>query len=141
MLARIFVTALVALVAVAAAGCGGGAKHADSAKAPTVIPSTADCPINATQRKAIAHIKSDIRRLHRLEASMHKFRNVGTTAQENLTNTVLLEIGGDKLPINSRSRLLDLAKAAVGLCGDCFQAFEAEEPEVQTKMGKDPCSS
>ena len=124
------------MLAAAAAGCGAS-KHA-------VTPSTTSspgrpCVLSASQRRAVAHAKADIRRLHRLEAPLHTFHERGTPAQESLTNTFLLEVGSAKLPVNVRSRLFDLAKGAVGLCGDCFQAIEAEEPVMSTRLGANRC--
>ena len=31
--------------------------------------------------------------------------------------------------------------AATGLCHDCFEALEAMEPALQTRMGESPCKA
>src|SRR5205085_12662250 len=38
-----------------------------------------------------------------------------------------------------RLELLLKAKSAVGLCRDCFDALEAMEPAIQTRLGESPC--
>lgn len=78
----------------------------------------------------------DIRQMHRLELrTMKKWSQKGTPAMENATGKVLDAIEIVPLPVNTKGRLLRLAKAASGLCGLCFQAFEAEEPAVATRVG------
>ncbi len=56
---------------------------------------------------------------------------------ELLLNRFLLSIG--VLPVDERGLLIRKAKSAVGLCRDCFDALEALEPSVQTRLGESPC--
>jgi hypothetical protein len=78
----------------------------------------------------------DIRQLHRLELrTMTKWSENGTPAMEHASDKVLAAIESVALPVNTKARLLRLAKAASGLCGFCFQAFEAEEPVFSTRVG------
>jgi hypothetical protein len=78
----------------------------------------------------------DIRQMHRLELrTMTKWSERGTTAMEYTSGKALDAIEIVSLPVNTKGRLLRLAKAASGLCGLCFQAFEAEEPAVTTRVG------
>lgn len=74
--------------------------------------------------------------MHRLELhTMTKWRENGTPAMEAAAGKTLDAIAVVALPVNTKGRLLRLGKAASGLCGSCFQEFEAEEPAVTTRMG------
>jgi hypothetical protein len=42
--------------------------------------------------------------------------------------------------VDERGLLIDKAKSAVGLCSDCFDALEAIEPAVVTRLGGSPCA-
>ena len=79
----------------------------------------------------------DIRRLRQIQKPLHTFSQHGIPAQESMTTEFLLDSAN--LPVNFRARLLHVAKAAVGLCGLCFQALEAEEPVLAGKLGRNPC--
>jgi hypothetical protein len=134
---------LVTLVlAVAAAGCGGsGRKHAATTTTTTTRQSDGPCRLSKAQRREVALALSDIRRLRKIEEPLHKFSDQGTPAQERVTGEFLVDIGRVKLPIDTRAHLMHLAKAAVGLCGLCFQGIEAEEPVLATKInGEQRCS-
>jgi hypothetical protein len=76
--------------------------------------------------------------MHRLEQPLRKWQPTGPKALELAVNRFLLDVG--PLPVNVKGRLMSLGKSAVGLCGDCFDAIEAEEPAVQTRTGNSPCS-
>jgi hypothetical protein len=56
---------------------------------------------------------------------------------ELMLNRFLLSIG--VLPVDDRALLIRKAKSAVGLCRDCFDALEAEEPAIETRLGGSPC--
>jgi hypothetical protein len=57
---------------------------------------------------------------------MRKWRQHGPAAMEQTLNSFLLNVG--VLPVYWRGLLIDKAKSAVGLCGDCFQGLEALQP-------------
>lgn len=95
------------------------------------------CKLTPADHRAIRKSLSDIRRLKEIEKPLHTFTQRGTPAQQEVTDKFLLDSGN--LPIDTRAHLLHLAKAAVGLCGLCFGALEAEEPVVSVRVGKDPC--
>ncbi len=76
--------------------------------------------------------------MHTLEAPLTKWRPTGPTALELAVSRFLLDVG--PLPVNAKERLMNKAKSAVGLCGDCFNALEALEPTVQTRIGGSPCA-
>lgn len=76
-------------------------------------------------------------RMHRLEAPLKTVHATGPRDLELLVNRFLLSIG--VLPVDERGLLLRKAKAATGLCHDCFEALEAMEPALQTKLGESPC--
>ncbi len=76
-------------------------------------------------------------RLHRLEAPLKTVHRHGPRALELELNRFLLSIG--VLPVDQRALLIRKAKSAVGLCEDCFDALEAIEPAVQTRLGGSPC--
>jgi hypothetical protein len=129
--------ATAAVLAVPAAGCGSSARHA--APATTTTRSFLPCRLNAAQRRTVALSLRDIRRLRRIQAPLHKFSDQGTPAQEAMTGKFLMDVGSVKLPVDTRAHLLHLAKAAVGLCGLCFQGIEAEEPVLATRLGQKRC--
>jgi hypothetical protein len=127
--------ALTGLAAVAlAAGCGGG--HRATTKA---TGNAQPCPLTAAQRRDIAAAKREIVRMHKLEAPLKKVRATGPRALELAVNRFLLDVG--PLPVNVKGRLMDKGKSAVGLCRDCFDAIEALEPAVQTRIGGSPCAA
>jgi hypothetical protein len=138
---RVFPSALlVAVLAVVAAGCGGGrhaAAPATTASTTAAAPPPKVCKHTPAQHRAVAKSLRDIRRLRQIEKPLHTFTQRGTPAQEEVTDTFLLDSGN--LPVNTRAHLLHLAKAAVGLCGLCFNALEAAEPVVSGRLGRDPC--
>jgi hypothetical protein len=123
---------LVVVLCAIAAGCGSS-PHA------ATITAAKGCVLSAKQWRAVAAAQRDIRRLRRLEAPLTTYSQQGTPALEDGTNQVLLDIGRGNLPINTRARLLRLAKGAVGLCGLCFGALEAEEPALASRLGKAEC--
>jgi len=75
--------------------------------------------------------------MHRLDSPLKTVHAHGPMKLELLLNRFLLSIG--VLPVDDRALLIRKAKSAVGLCRDCFDALEAEEPAVQTKLGESPC--
>ncbi len=89
------------------------------------------------QRRVIAGAKRMIVRMHKLEAPLKTVHEQGPLKLELLLNKFLLSIG--VLPVDERALLIRKAKSAVGLCRDCFDALEAEEPAVQTRLGGSPC--
>ena len=125
---------ILVTVALAVAACGAGKEHAKP-KA-TALPA---CKLTKAQRHAIALSEADIRRLRKIQEPLTKFSDQGTPAQERVTGKFLMDMGGARLPINERARLLRLAKSAVGLCGQCFQGLEAEEPVISGRLGQARC--
>jgi hypothetical protein len=77
--------------------------------------------------------------MHRLEQPLKTVHDTGPPKLENLLNRFLLSIG--VLPVDDRAFLIRKAKSAVGLCRDCFDALEAEEPATQTRFGESPCKA
>jgi hypothetical protein len=125
----------VAALATAAAGCGGG--HKASAPQRTSTQQHA-CPLSRQQLRDIAAAKREIILMHKLEKPLKTVHEVGPPKLENAVNRFLLDVG--PLPVNVKGNLMDLGKAAVGLCHDCFNAIEAEEPVIQTRLGGNRCS-
>ena len=123
---------LAIVVTLILAGCGGGHRQA----AQHCIPS-------AKQRRAVARASSDIRRLQRIEGPLRRYSDRGTPAQEAVTGKFLLDVTTTQLPVDVEARLLHRAKAAVGLCGLCFQGIEAQEPVAVGQIGqyarREPC--
>jgi hypothetical protein len=103
-------------------------------------PAPKACHLSAAQRDGIARARADIRRLRRIEAPLHTFSERGTPAQEQVTGQFLTDLTRVKLPIDTRATLIHKAKAAVGLCGLCFQGLEAEEPVISSRLGEARCS-
>ena len=79
-----------------------------------------------------------IAHMHRLEAPLKTVHEVGPRALELELNRFLLTVG--TLPPNERALLIRKAKSATALCQDCFDALEALEPAVATRLGGSSCS-
>jgi hypothetical protein len=75
--------------------------------------------------------------MHRLELPLKTVHAVGPPALEHELNRFLLSIG--VLPPDDRALLIRKAKSATALCQDCFDALEAIEPAVATRMGGSAC--
>jgi hypothetical protein len=80
-----------------------------------------------------------IAEMHRLEQPLKTVHEHGPMKLELLLNRFLLSIG--VLPVDDRAFLIRKAKSAVGLCRDCFDALEAMEPALQTRVGESPCKA
>jgi hypothetical protein len=91
------------------------------------------------QRRVITRAKRMIVQMHRLDEPLKTVHEHGPMKLELLLNRFLLSIG--VLPVDDRALLIRKAKSAVGLCRDCFDALEAQEPAVQTKLGESPCKA
>lgn len=118
-----------------AAGCGGS-RHA---AAPTTTSAPRGCPLSAAQHRDVAKAKREIVRMHRLEQPLKTVHATGPPPLENAVNRFLLDVG--PLPPDIKGQLMDLGKAASALCQDCFDAIEADEPAVQTRLGGPPCAA
>lgn len=70
---------------------------------------------------------------------MHTFSQHGAPTQNVVTGKFMLDVGSAKLPLNVRSRLIHLAKAAVSLCGDCSVGLEGDEPFLGTHQVEKRC--
>jgi hypothetical protein len=120
-----------------AAGCGGGSQSRTTTRAAAAGPPK--CTLSAKQRRVITRAKRMIVRMHRLEQPLETVHEHGPMKLELLLNRFLLSIG--VLPVDDRALLIRKAKSAVGLCRDCFDALEAMEPAVQTRLGESPCKA
>jgi hypothetical protein len=121
---------LVAVLALAAAGCGNGGSHS---AATATQGRTAACKLSSAQRRGIARAQADIRRLRRIEAPVHTFSQRGAPNENLVTGKLLLDLGSAHLPLNVYARLLHEAKGAVRLCGDCSTGLEGAEPVLGTR--------
>jgi hypothetical protein len=68
-----------------------------------------------------------------------KWKPTGPMPLELAVNRFDLDAG--PLPADPKGHLMPMAKAAVGLCGDCFNAIEALEPALQTRFGGSRCAA
>jgi hypothetical protein len=127
------ITALTLAAVLLAAGCGGGHAAAPATSAPRA------CPLSTAQRRDVAKAKREIVRMHRLEQPLKTVHPTGPPPLENAVNRFLLDVG--PLPPDIKGQLMDKGKAASALCQDCFDAIEANEPAVQTRLGRSPCAS
>jgi len=133
---RLAAAALATVVLAAlAAGCGGGGSR--GAPQQTVSRRHA-CLLSRKQLRDIAAAKREIVLMHKLEQPLKTVHAFGPPKLENAVNRFLLDVG--PLPVDVKGHLMDLGKSAVGLCHDCFNAIEAEEPTVQTRLGRPPCA-
>jgi hypothetical protein len=128
------IAVLAAVLAIAAAGCGGGSHPRTTTRAATGAPK---CTLSAKQRRVIRRAKRMIIQMHHLEAPLKTVHAVGPKALEEELNRFELSIG--VLPPDERALLIRKAKSATALCQDCFDALESIEPAVATRMGGRPC--
>ena len=126
---------LAAVLAVAAAGCGGGSQPRVRTRASAAGPPK--CTLSAKQHRVIRRANRMIVRMHRIDETLKTSHEHGPMKLELLLNRFLLSIG--VLPVDDRALLIRRAKSAVGLCRDCFDALEALEPAIQTRLGGHPC--
>jgi hypothetical protein len=132
--------AAFALAAVlAAAGCGGSRQAAPPTTVATTTPAPRACPLSAAQRRDVVKAKREIVLMHRLEQPLKTVHETGPMPLENAVNRFLLDVG--PLPSDIKGRLMDKGKSASALCKDCFDAIEAVEPTVQTRLGRSPCAA
>ena len=131
------VGALAAVLATSVAGCGGGSHPRKKTRASAAGP--AKCTLSAKQRRVIRRANHMIVVMHRLERPLKTVHEHGPMKLELLLNRFLLSVG--VLPVDDRALLIRKAKSAVGLCRDCFDALEALEPAVQTRVGESPCKA
>lgn len=130
--------ALAAVLAIVAAGCGGGSKPATQLTIRVAIHRFHGCRLSAKQHRLIAAAKREIALMHRLEQPLKTVRPTGPMKLELAVNRFLLDVG--PLPPDVKGRLMNKAKAASALCEDCFNAIEAMEPAVQTRLGGGHCA-
>jgi hypothetical protein len=124
-----------ALLVAALLATGCGASHRATTRAAGPRP----CPLSAKQRREVAAAKREIVRMRRLETPLKTVHETGPPALEEAVNRFLLDVG--PLPADIKGQLMDKGKAASALCHDCFNAIEAEEPAVQTRLGSSPCAA
>jgi hypothetical protein len=129
---------LAAVLATVAAGCGGGGPNPRAVSPPETVSRPKACPLSPKLRRDIAAAKREIVRMRRLEAPLKTVHATGPLPLELAVNRFLLDVG--PLPVDVKSRLMDKAKSASALCHDCFNAIEAEEPVIQTRLGRPACA-
>jgi hypothetical protein len=95
------------------------------------------CTLSAKQRRLVARLNREIVQMHTLEQPLKTVHKHGPQNLELLLNKFLLSVG--YLPVDQRGLLIREAKSSVALCQDCFDALEAIEPSLQTKLGESPC--
>ena len=127
--------AVLAATLATAAGCGSGSQPRGSTHAASGPPR--QCTLSAKQLRVIGRAKRMIVQMHHLELPLKTVHTVGPRALELELNRFLLSIG--VLPPNERAILIRKAKSATALCQDCFDALEAVEPAVATRLGGKPC--
>ena len=117
-----------------AVGCGGGSHPRTTTRAATGTPT---CTLSAKQRRVIRRADRMIVQMHHLEAPLKTVHEHGPRALEQELNRFELAIG--VLPPDERALLIRQAKSSVALCQDCFDALEAIEPAVATRLGGGAC--
>jgi hypothetical protein len=126
---------VLAVLVALAAGCGGGSHHPRTTT--RAAPAPVKCKLSPKQHRVFRRAKQMIVEMHRLDQPLKTVHEHGPMKLELLLNRFLLSIG--VLPVDERGLLIRKAKAAVGLCHDCFDALEAMEPALQTRLGESPC--
>lgn len=134
---RVAAAGLLLAAVFLAAGCGGPRQAAPTTHTSTA-PAVKACVLSARQRQRVAAAVHEIAVMHRLEQPLKTWHMTGPTKLELAVNRFLLDVG--PLPVDTKEHLLNLGKSAVGLCGDCFNALESEEPAPQTRTGRSPCA-
>lgn len=131
---------MLAACVTVAAGCGGGS-HPRTTTHETTRASAAGpakCTLSLKQRRVILRAKRTIAHMHKLDERLKTSHAHGPMPLELELNRFLLSIG--TLPPDERGLLIRKAKSAVGLCRDCFDALEAMEPALATRLGGSPCA-
>jgi hypothetical protein len=126
--------AVLAVTLATAAGCGAGSRAPTTTRA---APVPAKCTLSAKQHRVIRLADRMIVQMHHLEGPLKRVQATGPPALEHELNRFLLTVG--VLPPNERALLIREAKGAVALCQDCFDALEAIEPAVATRLGGGAC--
>ena len=129
----------VAVLGLAAAGCNNSGGHPAATATAGTPRTSAPCKLDRAERHAVARALADIRHLRRIQAPMHAFPQHGAPTQNVVTGKFMLDVGSAKLPLNVRSHLIHLAKAAVSLCGDCSVGLEGDEPFLGTHQVEKRC--
>ena len=131
----VVVALLVAVLTVSVAGCGGGSHASTRTRASAAGPPK--CTLSAKQLRLIRRSQRMIVRMHRIDETLKTSHEHGPMKLELLLNRFLLSVGF--LPVDDRALLIRKAKSAVGLCRDCFDALEAMEPAIETRLGGSLC--
>ena len=126
---------LVVVLAVTVVGCGGGSHPKTTTRESAAGPPK--CTLSAKQHRVIRSAQQMIGRMHRIDETLKTSHEHGPMKLELLLNRFLLSVG--VLPVDDRALLIRKAKSAVGLCRDCFDALEAEEPAIETRLGGSAC--
>jgi hypothetical protein len=117
---------LLALAAVALAGCGGSHRAAP----PTTAPATTTVPCSSpAQTRAVARLQKDLAALKVAGRVQTRDTLHGSAAANRATDRFLHDLDVSPVDNLTRNRMLDHAIASViATCQQCFQAFEAERP-------------
>jgi hypothetical protein len=133
------VALFVLLLAVAAAGCGGGGSR-KAAGVTTYTVETVEVQTTGTarhcqgeskpkQERQRLRLERDLRALRAAAATVKSHTENGNAAINKALDRFALDIAVEALPVQKRSRFIDLAAAIVApKCYLCFQALEANRP-------------
>jgi hypothetical protein len=129
------IAVLAVVLAVTVVGCGGGSHPKTTTRESAAGPPK--CTLSAKQHRVIRSAQRMIAQMHRIDETLKTSHEHGPMKLELLLNRFLLSVG--VLPVDDRALLIRKAKSAVGLCRDCFDALEAEEPAIETRLGGSAC--
>jgi hypothetical protein len=116
-----------AVLAFAGPGCGGGDRGSSEAGT-----TRATRPQTARQRRELAQLRADIRRIRAASAPLAHSSLMGSPALMAATSRFLDDEQRSALDNKTKNRLIDLAAGAVaGTCEQCFQQLEAVRPIPQ----------
>jgi hypothetical protein len=117
-------------IAVLAAGCGGGTKHARTAPS-TTRPATTS-PLVRSLIRDYKILGADVQALRRAAAKVPRGTLLGTPALRRGTGKFIEHLERSHLSPKARNREIDHAAAAVATsCDQCFQQLEAIRPIPQ----------
>jgi hypothetical protein len=118
--------AVAVLIAVLAAGCGGGKHPVAVTTAPTTTQTTRS---NSPAARDYRQLYADVRDMRAEARKTSKTTLLGTRGLRTTTGAFLDDLATSALGPKARNRMIDHAAAAVATrCEQCFQMLEATRP-------------
>jgi len=124
---------LLVCASLCVAACGSSRKAAPPAK--TTTPSR-----HCTSTKALAKLRADVAAIRSAARLPNADRLKGNPAINRATDRFLRDVSLAHIDNEIRQRQFDYAASAlVGTCEQCFQALEADRPNINIREGVSGC--